>query len=79
MNLQFKFISVFKEVGGSLNALLIIKIEKTKIPLAPMVKIVSGGKHTVRKEGCYSCLFFIVFKVISMLSFSYCYFLSSAL
>lgn len=39
-------------------------MENTKIPLVPMVKVISGGKHTVGREGCCSCLFFVVFKLI---------------
>lgn len=54
-------------------------MEKSEISLVPTVKVISGGKHTVGREGCCSCVFFIVFKVISVLSFSYYYFLSSAL
>jgi len=46
------------------NVLLYIKIGKTKIPLVPMVTVISRGKHTMGRGGCCSCLFFIVFKVI---------------
>lgn len=64
---------------GVFKVLLIIKMEKTKIALMPMVKVISGGKHTVGREGCCSCVFFIICKVVFVLSFSYLYFLSSAL
>lgn len=62
--------------GGGLMHLL-YKMEKTKISL--VCTKLSVERNTVESEGCCSWLFFIVFRVISMLSFSYHYFLSSAL